>query len=115
MSRVGIFRLRLVILTAPSQRMGWHPTVRPSISWNYGIFIVPVDCVIITALRILTCRSGDESGSSRGSNPKPQPRDFSQPTQRSTIPSTSNAILSADPYFVVFASMQATAWALAVV
>ena len=86
--------------------VGWHPTVRLSISWNYGIFIVPVDCVIITALRILTCRSGDESGSSRGSNPKPQPRDFSPPTRRFTTPSISSAISSADPHFVAFAAMR---------
>lgn len=38
------------------------------------------------------CRSDDGNGSNKGLNPKLQPRDFSLPTQRSTIPSISNVI-----------------------
>src|SRR5690606_20905486 len=75
-----------------SQRMGWRRTVRRLISWECDIFIVPVDCETITALRILTCQFGDVNGSSRGSIPKLQRKDFSPRTRRSTTPSITSVI-----------------------
>ncbi len=53
---------------------------------------VRVGLVRTIGQRTHTCRSDDKNGSSSDSNPKPQPRDSSPPTRRSTTPSTFNGI-----------------------
>lgn len=69
-----------------------HGGTQRSISWNCGIFTGPAYCETTTVLRARICRSNGESESSRGPNPKPQRKDFSQSMRRSTTASTSNVI-----------------------
>src|SRR5271157_4102309 len=69
-----------------SDLMGLQPVI-----WGSRSATSEVDGAT-TEPRIRINRPADESARCKGSRAQAQPRDFSQPTQPHTIPSTSNAI-----------------------
>ena len=68
-----------------------HPTARRRASWDSRVATDPAACARTTAPRIRTWRFDDENENSRNSNRRVQLKDFSQPTPRSTTPSTFTA------------------------